>query len=390
MDIQEALENPLPVLSASVKELVIEAKIEAAEARQVSFDLKNTKSGALEGSIISPAKSLVFEPQKWKGNRQTIRCTFSPDPMEGWKPGDVRTFSALILSNGGELHLPVTVRLAKMAISTHEGISIVNLQDFYAYSMEHPQKAQDLFAEKEFHKLLTAMDFLYTDAYLLLTEEPNRALALDNFFILAGLKSRTKLFVPEPVIEHVSRDYDIIHGQFEIQKSDKGYIEANISTLKNSPWLSLTFEDFTVKYSIDPKRINSRYAQERIIIRTPDSEEQNEASVDIIFKRPLPISAYLSKEGYRFSDEGAVVVENHMKEPLVVEVFCQENFVRFYEQKYKVEAELKIPFLIKLSTLQSAQMLFRKVPSLSTEIEIKTVYDGKNIKKTLPLTAGEW
>ncbi|MCL2398384.1 MAG: DUF5717 family protein [Defluviitaleaceae bacterium] len=406
MDIREALEYPLPVLSVSKEEIVIEANIESNinsnKSYEASFELKNFKGGILSGKIISPVKSLTFEPNTWEGNRQTVVCRFSPDPMECWKPGEVHTFSTLILSNGGEFTLPITVRLAKMAINTLEGITIANLQDFYDYAQKFPQKAQKLFTDIKFPKLLSATNFLYIDAYSFLAKEANynQARAMDNFFILAGLKNRTKLQALTSTKEHISKikDDNMIYGAFMLQKSDIGYVDAHISALNDSPWISLSsntlntwdFDDnltAMIKYSIDPMQIRGRYACERILITAADTED---VPVDIIFKRPAPIKTWLTREGYKFQDEGFIVVENQLDEPLILEFFCKEQFVRFYQERYKVEGRLSIPFLIKLSPLQSAQMLFRKVPSLSAEIEIRTIYSGTVIRKVLTLTAGEW
>jgi hypothetical protein len=351
----------------------------------------------LEGRVVSPNSGLSFEPVVWEGNRQKISCRFSPNPLEGWKPGDVRSFSVQLLSNGGEAVLPVTARLAEKAIVTDEGSAIANLQDFYAYALNFPKEAQKLFADEEFFILLQTMDFPYIDAYSLLAGEANRPRALDNFLILAGMKKRSGLSPIQPQTEHRSFENSMIYGHFGLQKSDGGYIEADIIT--GSPWLRLAkdkliTEDFknentaVVKYSIDPLLIPGRYARETVRIRNTDGSE--EAAMDIIFKRPQPLRARLLREGYRFRDEGTIIVENQTGRPMMAKLSCNEAFVRFFQREYKVEGQLQIPFIIKLPPLQSAQMLFRKIPSLFADIEIKAFYKDTLIKKTMRLTAGEW
>lgn len=406
MDFRQTLEYPLPILSVSKAELVIEAKGEHSEM----ILIKNTGGGTLEGKIISPTKSLTFVPDQWEGNRQEVTCKFLPDPVEGWKPGDVRNFSVLILSNGtgssgssgssgstrGGFFLAVTVRIAKMAIQRPEGVTITNLQDFYDYGREYPKEAEDLFGDSTFHMLLLAMEFPYTDAYVLLKKDTNRPRALDNFFILAGLKKRTVLIAPEPQKEHRVINNAMIHGDFTVQKSDKGYIEADISSEGGAAWLklesdTLTIDDFdsdntaTVKYTIDPLLIKGSYARDRAIIKSFD-----DIAVELVFKRPGPFRAWLPREGFSYQDEGSVMIENQTGEPLKIELSCKENYVRFYQQEYEVEDSMSIPFIIKLSPLQSAQMLFRKVPSLFAEIEVRALYKETFITKSLPLTAGEW
>lgn len=391
--VKQALEYPLPVLSIGIKELEIEAKND----HEVNFQIKNSGGGALEGQIISPTKSLVFKPDKWDGkgaNKMQITCRFIPDPSEGWKPGDVRRFSALIVSNGGSQPLPIVVRLAKMSIGTKEDTTIANLQDFYNYANQYPKEAQELFVNNEFYQLLVATGFPYIDAYQLLVKEENSARAMDNFFILADLKKQTSISIAEPEIEHRTLENGMIHAYFEVQKSDKGYVEATVALGKEFKWLSLKTDKLIfdednkaqVEYAIDPMLISGRYARGKIIIQTDTKTLES----NIVFKRPVPFLARLPREGFTYNDEGVVVVENQTKETMQVQIFCKENFIRFYEREYKVDGSLEIPFLIKLSPLQSAQMLFRKVPALTADIEIKSDYKGKTVSKKLTLVAGEW
>ena len=399
MDIcQQALEYPAPILAVGVKELTLEAQLGQREGTLTSesFSIKNSGGGLLEGRIISPTKSLTFRPAQWESNQQEIFCSFYPDAVENWKPGDVRIFSVLILSNGGNASLSITTRMAKTAIHTSEGAAIANLHDFYAYFKSFPEEACSLFADSKFYMLLMAIEFPYIKAYTLLTNKSNRIQSLDNFFVLADIKKRTTLLIPKLSIEHRTLSNAMIHGHFIVQKSDDGYIEALIKS--QASWLclakkSLTIEDFTdnattIRYSIDPLLITGRYAQEKILIET--DREAETANMDIIFKRPVPLKARLSREGYRYSDEGTVILENQTDKAMQVEVFCKESFVRFHHNQYKVVEKLEIPFIIKLSPLQFAQMMFRKVPSLFAEIQIKATYKGLNIKKNLTLTAGQW
>ena len=393
MEVRQALEYPLPSISVGVTELTIETTNgrEKALVGEAAFLVRNSGGGMLECRIVSSVDCLTFMPNKWENNRQEVVCKFSPDTSESWKPGEVRTFSAMIHSNGGEAILPVIVKIAKMAILTSEGVTISNLYDFYAYTMNYPEESKELFLSEEFNKLLNAISFPYIDAYTMLTKEPNISRALDNFLILAELKKATSLSVVQDEIEHRTLNNTIIHGSFEILKSDEGYVETNITTAYGASWLTLSDLDHGGKlgYSIDPILIKGRYARERIIIKA-ESVSTSEVYVDIIFKRPDPLAAWLSRETYRYQDEGTITLENRAGNPLQIEISCGESFVRFFQQRYEVDDEIEIPFIIKLSALQSAQMLFRKIPSLQAKIDIKSTFKGTQITKSLTLQAGEW
>ena len=350
MDIRQTLEYPLPVLTVSEKEIVIESEHDR------SFNIRNSGGGVLEGRIISPSRCLTFEPSNWEGNRQKISCRFTPDPLDGWKPAATRTFSVIVLSNGGEAAVSVTVKMAKEAEKVREAGEI---------------KGQDF------------------------GHNPDDIINLPDF------KRHTTLSVPQPAIEHLRKpgDYTMVYGHFTVQKSDDGYIQADIVTEgPDAPWLlltdqSLTAPDFnedrtaSVMYIIDPLQIPGRFAQGRVAIKTPDGEK--EAAVDIIYNRMTPLRTWLSQEGYGYRDQGAVIIENQADEPLQIDIICNEPFIHFHQKRYKVDGQLNIPFTIKLSALQSAQVLLLKTPFLSAGIEIHAKYKGKLIRKTLSLTAGD-
>jgi hypothetical protein len=128
--------------------------------------------------------------------------------------------------------------------------------------------------------------------------------------------------------------------------------------------------------------VSGRYARELIRVGSE--------AFEVVFKRPQPLFVSLAREGYRFRDEGALIVENQSGMDCVLEVFCKEGFVRFAERHYVVNGNMEIPFSIRMSALQSAQLLFRKQPGAGAVIEVKAVMGETVYKKNLCLTAGEW
>ena len=203
--LNETLEYPLPVLSVNVDEITMEAEGES------TFTIKNTGGFVLKGKIVSPSRYISFQPTEWEGNRAEIHCRFMPD-AKGLRPGDVLEDSFLILSNGGEIYIPITVKLAKTAITTPEGMTIANIQDFYEYAKVYPSQACRLFVEENFRTL----PYINSHAYEVTAKQSDPSRALDNFFILSGLKKKTVLSVDNPHIEHVLKPGDNakIHGRF--------------------------------------------------------------------------------------------------------------------------------------------------------------------------------
>jgi len=150
----------------------------------------------------------------------------------------------------------------------------------------------------------------------------------------------------------------------------------------------LTTADFdetntaTVKFTIDPSKIKNAFAQEQIQIGASEME--------IVFRRLPQLILRLNRDSYRYADRGTIEVINNSGTDMQIYVFCPENYIRFTALSFPVGTRAEIPFEIKLSTFMNAQMLFRKLPFMETIIEIKAKSPGKEIKKILPVTVGEW
>jgi hypothetical protein len=387
-------EYPRPTLSADTDSLLIETK----DSHSGKISIKNTGGGVLKGCILSRCKGLSFEPSEFEGNSQKISYTFNAQAA-GLGIGETVNSRFYITSNGGEKEIPVCAKLIKMSISTPDGHTIANIRDFYDYSLTHPAQARRLFIDSEFYMMLLASGYEYMEVYESLHKDANRERAMDNFFILSGLKEKTLLSIIGDYGDSGNRlefsqapgNSATISGEFHVKKSDTGYVEAPLN--HDAAWLSLssgklTTTDFdetntaTVKFTIDPKKIANTFAQEKISIA--------DSAIDIIFRRLPPLVLRLNRDSYRYSDRGTIDVVNNSGKDMQVTVFCPDNFIRFTTQTFPVGTRAEIPFDIKLSAFMSAQMLFKKVPFMQTTIEVKAQFGGKEIKKVLPIIVGEW
>jgi len=253
--------NPLPVLATDIDSIEIETK----DIYNGSFTIKNTGGGILEGKIISHCKWLIFNPTKFEGNNQTINYTFDSTCLTA---GQSAKGFVYISSSGGEKCIPASAKLAKMSVTTAEGFAITNLHDFFQYANIHPAQARRLFVDSEFYMLLLAIGYEYMDIYESLHRDPNRERAMDNFFILSGLKGKTGvsilcagqgvpshdakcdciqiatgLFRKKPPVRKIEfiqnpGDRQTLHGHITIEKSDYGYVETQIALQENAAWLS--------------------------------------------------------------------------------------------------------------------------------------------------------
>ncbi|MCL2840543.1 MAG: DUF5717 family protein [Defluviitaleaceae bacterium] len=390
-------ESPLPVLSVDIDALSLETK----DSISGTFRIKNTGGGVLKGQIFSRCTGLVFEPAEWEGNTQTIKYTWNASAAG---IGIGQTLDALyyISSNGGEKEIPVSAKLTKMSITTAEGYTVANIQDFYAYALKHPAQARRMFTDSEFYMLLLATGYPYMEVYESLHKDANRERAMDNFFVLSGLKHRTNLEIQSHQLEFSQKPEvrDMLYGNFLVQKNDGGYVEAPILIKDEAPWLTLSSgklaaSDFnethaaTINFSIDPTQIRKSYAREQVVIGT-DAAEDGSNVLEIVYRRVPPLIVRLNRAAYRYEDKGVIEVINNTGKNMQIETFCPESYIRFTARSFVVGAVGEIPFDVKLSAFMSAQLFFRKLPYMKTSIEIKAKIPAQEFKKNLPIIVGEW
>jgi len=384
-------EYPLPTLEVSTTSLSLDAN-----NPQGSFTIKNSGSGQLTGYILSRQNGLTFTPSHFKGNSQIISYNLSSDAFSS--AGKIQETRAYICTNGGELTLPVYINPSPMNIPTEEGRQITHIKDFYYYAQAHPQEARRLFTSSEFYMLLLSTGYPYMEIYESLHKDPNRERAMDSFFILSGLKTKTNLSLETESINILLKPSEKPQAYFYVSKSDSGYADAPISALDSAPWLNfsanrLASADFDkdnrarVGLTINPALVPGSFARTRILIG-PEPKSGN--ILNLTVSRTAPLILRLNREGYRYEDRGSIEVENNTGSDMTIDLACRDRFVRFFIGTYTVGATHSIPFEIRPSAFTSTRKLFRKLPYISTYVDIRARCPGHEFRKRLYLTIGEW
>ncbi|MCL2364990.1 MAG: DUF5717 family protein [Defluviitaleaceae bacterium] len=382
-------EHPLPVLNVSAEAI----HIEIGSTSSGELIVKNSGGGTLKGYVTSRHRALTFSPSEWVGNAQTLQYTFDTALADG-ADGDFETM-VYVCTNGGETAIHVTARQAQMVITARDGTVISSVREFYQYSLAQPAAARQIFTDGEFYMLLLAVGYPYMEIYENLHKDANRERAMDNFFILSGMKQKTTATLPQTSFVFDRRPYDAtpVRGYITVEKSDAGFYEAPIEVENAPPWLTFSANrllsgDFDadnrarIPFAISPAMINTRYACERVYIANHEAE--------IIFRRLPPLQAKLNRDSFRYDDHGVIEITNNTGVDLSVEVFCKDSFVRFNARSYLVGGRYEIPFSVKLSAFSHAGRFFRKTPFMRTSIIVKGARPGVVHRLEIPLSAGEW
>lgn len=371
MDIVELFESPLPVLSTDIEKIAVET----AGNYEGSFVIKNNGGGELSGKILSNSSVIKFTPDSFNSKRTTVFFTLD---ISIYKPGDIIKTSAVIMSNGGEKIIPVVIKALPFCIETKENFKITSLKDFYRYAKKYPISARHVFMTQDFSAWLMGILYPHMDSYEKLSRDPNKERALDNFFILNKLKKQSYLTPVEKSVSITVNPYkdNVVGGSLTIHRSVWGYSEASLVKESGAKWLTLdkeklTSQDFdenntaSVGYRIETRFLTGKTACERIIV-------DKNSYVTIYVKKHPPLSVNLSNETFLPNDKGYLSVTNNTGKDIVIDVSATESFLRFEGGRYFIGGFAKIPFDIKITSLQSAQFMFKRRPSVTAAILVSS------------------
>lgn len=367
MDIVELFESPLPSLSIDADKIAVET----TGNYEGSFIIRNTGGGELKGRILSNSSVIKFTPDSFNSKKTTVFYTLD---ISIYKPGDIIKTSAVIMSNGGEKIIPVVIKALPFCIETKENIKITSLKDFYRYAKKYPLSARQLFMAQDFNFWLTGILYPHMDSYEKFSRDPNKERALDNFFVLNKLKKQAYVMPVEKNVTVTVNPYmdTVVEGNLIFQRTTWGYLDASIIKEGNAKWLSLnkdklTSADFdennsaSVGYNIEPRLIIDKTASERVIA-------DKASPVTVYVKKLPPVTAVLSKETFLPNENGHIAVTNNTGKDLLIEVATTENYLKFEGSRYYISSYAEIPFDVKVTSLQSAQNMFKRRPSINVSL----------------------
>lgn len=387
--ISNQFEYPLPRISIDIEKIVIESNT----TKEGFFNIKNIGGGELEGFISSNEKCVKFIPEKFKTNN--IKMVYNVD-VSMYSKGELIQSSIIISSNGGELVIPFVIKIVAEAIEIKEGTKINSLKEFLSYSKKYPIDSRRILGTTDFLLWLKRIGFEHMDMLEHIIKDSNKERALDNFFTLCKLKKKAFITAFENNSELEIKPYfkEPILGNISILRNGWGYIDTEVIVEKSLLWFKLDTEKITsksfdingvgvIKYTINPALIGGKYSRQTIIIK---GDKPLNINVNVSL---LPfIKLKLSKERFYFNDEGILKIENNSGRDLIFEIFASDNFIKFEARNYPVFESAEIPFSVKFTAIQMAQINLTKKPYIQSEITIRVIINNEVIKKTKNIIIG--
>ncbi len=381
----EQFENSLPRLLCESESIVLEPS-----ETQGRLILRNSGGGLLSGFITSNTPAITFSPESFEGNRVEIDYSLS---LDVFARGDVVCSSALILSNGGELTIPITIKIAE-GLETPGGQNLFDLRDYVIYFKQKPDEAKTLFGQDSFKHWLNGQKYEQMELYNFLSAASNRALAVDNFFIMNKLKRKSMLMAPPEHMDVMMMpgQTEVISGEIIFHRTGWGYLKRHLKW--DAHWLNLTDNTITdsafdennemrINYFIDPKKVRNLYNSVRVDIL---GEEGYHFNINAVYMDLLKIS--VSQDSLDYEDQGELFITNNAGRDLLVEITPKDSFIRFESRKYYVSSLSRIPFLVRVSKLQQAQGFLTSKGPISSSITVKASFVDRSFVRTVPISIG--
>lgn len=387
MQAVEQLNYPLPIIKVDTERIVVKITADC----EGEFTIRNEGGGTLAGKIASNFNSIKLTPEEFSGNRITVKYKFM---LDSYKQGDVIQTYLLIISNGGEVQIPIVIKITNNGLIAKTGESLLSLKEFAQYAKKHPLEAKRLFISHEFITWLSHIGYEHMEMLDNIIEDSNGDRALDNFLTSSKQKRKATVEVEKNIItvERLEGDSMIITSNIAISKVGWGYLDMHVIGKNSAPWLNIITKKVTssmfknsdeafIVVEIDTSKIRERLVCEELLIGM-------DIQVKLHVKCKKKLSFSISKICFENEDSGELIVENKTGKDLMIGVHTSTNYVKFAAKSYMVGEYAKIPFQIKINTLQNAQLAIKKQPTAVSDIAVKTIVDDKVFKQNFELLIG--
>jgi hypothetical protein len=290
---------------------------------------------------------------------------------------------------GGEKKIDGNRNREPPIVTTKFDENISNLAEFYDFARQSPAEARFLFASSDFPNWLRDMGYKDMDALEFFLSDHNKERAMDNFFLANDLKNPVKLrFAGRKMAVRVSAGGgEVLPRTVKIIKEGTGYFKSAVTVQNASPWLfldtkTISSADFAnVDYKEIDFYINSKYVKDNV---SRDAIEVEGISFVVEVLREKAFSVYADKRTFDGNDTGNLIIENNSGKDIVIEIFEQDESVKFEGKKYVVGKSAIIPFYIK-----TAKGPFKKRGAISTSIKINAYLDYKVVSEEIPILIGK-
>ena len=276
-----SFEYDLPELETSVTELRIE--VEAGQTKKGFFDVFSKNGEEIKGILYSSDDRVQILNNQFVGKNSKIAYSIIGKYLE---QGEEIKAKIRIVSNGGELYIPVFVTVRAESIPSSAG-EISNIFHFINLVKQEYDEALKIFMSSNFEKIILKDDMAALCLYQGLIKGKNKRRAMEEFIISLNKKQEVRFELSDdrrsyaPVWESYG---DIV----TITKNTWGYLEINVKAegdfLTNFKQ-KITDEDFAgnsfeLSYLIDAEKLHSGMNYGKLIFSSINQRVEFVVTID--------------------------------------------------------------------------------------------------------------
>lgn len=384
MSLNNIFEYPLPKIQVDLQKI----SINTSNQTEGKFNIKNIGGGELKGQVLTNTNCIILHNEVFESNNIDIHYYITPSIYNN---GDFIKSEIIIISNGGEIIIPIEIKIFKSNYLQYVNNKFYTIKEFYDFYTKNHKEAIKLFNSFEFVIWLKNIKFKHIDIVENFLKDSNKQRAIDNFFVLSKVKEKASFFILENKIIY---DYytlnDETFGNIKLKLDGQGYFENKILKDNNCDWFFIQNEiinskdfdengEFNLKYKIIKHYIKNLFQKTKI-------KFSNKAEfIDIEIYKKFPINFVLEKYYYEMFDTGIFKIYNNFYENVFIEILPKDTFIKFEKEKYLIKEYQEIKFNIKITGFLKAQIDFNKTPFISTDILINAIIKNKvfKFKKTI-------
>ena len=215
------IEYDVPVLEVSVSE--IDKKVHSEKAFKSSFTVFSSNDAPLKGFVYSSNENIIIEDKTFAGKSQEIHFSVATDYIND---GDEVVGEINVVSNGGEVVIPVSIKVESVSYTTSIG-ELKNLFHFANLVQMNYDEAISIFKSDNFSHIFLQDDFHLLSMYEGLKKSTSINMALEEFLVSANKKQPTRI-----ALSQNQKQYDLVTEDegdtIIISKENWGYTEIDI------------------------------------------------------------------------------------------------------------------------------------------------------------------
>ena len=215
------IEYDVPVLEVSVSE--IDKKVYSEKSFKSSFTVFSSNEVPLKGFVYSTNENIIIEDKTFAGMSQEIHFSVATEYIND---GDEVVGEINVVSNGGEVVIPVSIKVESVSYTTSIG-ELKNLFHFANLVQMNYDEAVTIFKSDNFAHIFLQDDFYLLSIYEGLKKSSSINIALEEFLISANKKQPTKI-----ALSQNEKQYDMVTEDegdtIIISKENWGYTEIDI------------------------------------------------------------------------------------------------------------------------------------------------------------------